>query len=272
MWVAGICLVILIGVALTLAADRRPRPMPALPLWDIPRVAGSYTTIVGALSGFTVASSVFIANISGGSREYEDTMGMFILAFLILIGATMEFATTPNLSSDVRPSYLGDQQLSYTMANASFYLGIAISWLGLRRLVLAIGFEEIAMILTWVLLFSIIAGAVRLSMHAYRHTLANPIACFAVPPVALGLVLIYRYALVESWGGLWPAENESLSLAAAAFCVGGLAYGAQTLLLTLHGNQRWGRIVAAFGSKWLLVYNQAVVTMIFLVWTAVSAD
>src|SRR3712207_6353408 len=138
MWVAGILLLLLLAVGIVQLLARDEREGPAMPLWDIPRVAGSYTTIVGTLSGFTVASAVFIGNQARGSSFFEDAMGMFIIAFLLLISSTMQFAATPNLTGDLRAAYIGDQHLSYVLANASFYLGVAISWLGLRLLLLAV--------------------------------------------------------------------------------------------------------------------------------------
>jgi hypothetical protein len=268
MWIAGVVMLMLVAIALVQALGLRQRQAPAWPLWDIPRVAGFYTTIVGSLSGFAVASSVFIANLARGDPEYEDAMAMFIIAFLVLIGSTMQFAATPNLA-ETAPGYVADQQLSYTVANVSFYVGIAVSWLGLRLLVLASGFETLGTILSWILFFSITAGAMRLSMHVYRHTLLSRLACFSIPAIAAGLTVIYRFGAVELVPELWPADNQALSFAVVAFFAGGLAYASQTTLLSWHGNPAWERIVARWGPRWLLGYCQASVLTIYLLWLAV---
>ncbi|MPZ49277.1 MAG: hypothetical protein GEU75_08255 [Dehalococcoidia bacterium] len=270
MWVAGVLLLFVAGGAVSLTLSWRQRPAPAMPLWDIPRVAGSYTTIVGSLAGFTVASAVFIANVTRGSVELEAAVGMFILAFLVLIASTMQFATTPNLGGEVSTQYLSDQHLSYMMANATFYIGIAISWLGLRLLLLAIDFTDFAGTLTWVLLSAMILGSLRLSMHVYRHTTTNPIGCFALVPVGFSLALAYRWLAEEVWGDLWPSEDQPLHFAVVAFFVAGAAYAYQTALLTLHGNPAWERLLARIGQKWLVMHAQAAVMVIFLLWIAVA--
>jgi hypothetical protein len=269
-WVAAVLVLLTIAVAIVQFLSLQRREGPALPLWDIPRVAGTYTTIVGTLSGFTVASAVFIGNQAEGQEFYEDAMGMFIVAFLLLISSTMQFASTPNLATDPRPAYIGDQHLSYVLANSSFYLGVAISWLGLRMLLLAVNFTFFADILTWLLLFSIVAGAVRLSMHLYRHTTLSAKACFACPFLALGLGLLLRFGLAELWSDLWPADNIPLSFATMAFFVGGTAYLSQTALLSIHGEPRWEELAASIGPRWLLTYAVAAMLMVVLLWIAVA--
>jgi hypothetical protein len=268
MWLAGVIGLMLVSIAIVQILGLERRRAPALPLWDIPRVAGFYTTIVGSLAGFAVASSVFIANLARGDPQYEDAMAMFIVAFLVLIGTTMQFAATPNLAESA-PGYVADQQLSYSVANVSFYVGVAVAWLGLRLLVLASGFDTLGKILSWILFFSITAGAFRLSMHIYRHTLIGRLACFSIPAIAAALTLLYRFGAAEVIPDLWPAENQALYFAALAFLAGGLAYGSQTFLLALHGDSRWERIVASYGPSWLLGYCQASVLTIYLLWLAV---
>jgi hypothetical protein len=269
MWVIGVSWLLLGSAAISVLLALRSRPNPALPLWDVSRVAGSYTTIAGSLSGFTVASAVFIANATRGSFEFEGAVGMFILAFLVLIASTMLFATTPNLAGDVTQQYLTDQHLSYMMANTTFYVGIAISWLGLRLLLLAIEFNDFAETLTWVLLSAVLLGSMRLSMHLYRHTTINALACFAVVPLAMAMALLYR-ALGDTFDALWPDRDQPLAFATVAFFVAGTAYAYQTLLLTLHGHARWEAMIARVGQRWTIAHAQASVTIIFLVWLAVA--
>ena len=268
-WLAGITAALLLGVATVIALSAKERLSPAVPLWDIPRVAGSYTTIVGTLSGFTVASAIFIANGARGSPAFHDAIGLYVLAFLSLIGSTMQFATTPNLAGDRPKSYVSDQNISYVLANLSFYVGVAMSWLGLRLLLLAIDFGSFAATLTWVLLFAIVLGAFRVSMHLYRHTLLPPFACFSVPPVAFGLVLMYR--LVADMAPMfWPANNQVLAFATTTFFIVGAAYLAQTLLLALNGHTRWEGLVTRYGHRFLIAFAQMSVVMVFFVWLAVA--
>ena len=270
MWLAGVVLLLLFTAGVALSLDRQRRQVPPLPLWDIPRVAGTYTTIVGTLSGFSVASAVLIANLARGTPAFDETLALFIFAFLLLISATMQFGTTPNLGGTLTDRYLSDQHLSYVFANAAFYIGVSLSWLGLRLMLLALEVERLADFLTWVLLFSVIAGAIRIAMHLYRHTTIAAAACFAVPFIAFGLAAVYRLGLAELWPALWPDSDQPMLLGVVAFFVGGLGYMTQSVLLTLHGNPAFERRVTAYGPRWLLAFCQAVVTTVALVWFAVA--
>lgn len=269
MWIAGIVILLSLSAGVTSLIGWSRRSAPAMPLWDIPRVAGTYTTIVGTLAGFSVASAVLIANLARESAAFEDAMGMFIFAFLLLISATMQFGTTPNLATGVSERYLGDQHISYVMANTAFYLGVALSWLGLRLLLLAIGLEVLPDILIWVLFFSVFVGSMRLSLHLYRHTRLSALASVSVPPVAFAFAIAYKAGIVAAWDDLWPSHNESLFLTSVAFVIGGAGYVMQTALLALHGNPRWEALLSRFAERVVLAYAQSVVTIIALVWLAV---
>jgi hypothetical protein len=269
MWIVGVSALLLISAGVSVLLALRERPTPALPLWDVTRVAGAYTGIAGTLSGFTVASAVFIADVTRGSLESEGAVGLFILAFLMLIASTMLFATTPNLTGELTQHYLSGRHLSYMMANTTFFVGTALSWLGLRLLLLAIGFSGFAGTLTWVLFAVLVLASLRLSMHLYRHTTINAMACFALLPMALGLAFLY-WTLGDSLDVLWPDQDQPLAIATVAFFVAGAAYAIQTLLLALHGHRGWEELVARTGQRWTIAHAQASVTVIFLLWLAVA--
>src|SRR5687768_14006954 len=161
MWVVGVVsLLVLLAVGLVFLNSEKRSELPS-PLWNLSEIAGHYTDISGILAGFSVASAVFIAASAREAPGFTDAIGLFIVSFLILIAATMEFGTTPNLSDRVTPSTIRDQQLSYLTANFSFYLGTALSWLGLRLVLLSIEQSRLAELVTWLLLVSVWAGSAR---------------------------------------------------------------------------------------------------------------
>jgi hypothetical protein len=270
MWVIGLSLLLVFTSAAFAywATSRRSSPPP--PLWDIPTIARSSTDISGVLSALSLAAAVFIATLAPDSPEFETSIGLFIFSFLILVASAMQFSATPNLEHPLDEKGVTDQYLSYVAANCSFYLGTALSWLGLRLLMISIGVPLLAEILTWVLLLSIVVGALRISMHLYRHGGIHGASCIALPVVALAAALAYRYGLGGLWSDLWPNQDEPLWLAVLGGGVAALGYLSQTVVLAFHGNDDWEPLIQRFGRTWLAVYAQGVVTVVSLVWLAVA--
>jgi hypothetical protein len=89
-------------------------------------------------------------------------MALFLIAFLIFIGAAMQFGTTPNLPTAPTEAYRTIQEYSYLLANTSYYLGLSLSWLGLPLLLSTISLHYLAGILVWLVLFAIVGGGMRI--------------------------------------------------------------------------------------------------------------
>jgi len=269
MWAVGITLLILTTSLIVVAWSEWHGPSITRGLWDLPEVATSFMHISGTLAALSLASAVFIATLAPDSPTFESSIALFIFSFLILIAAAMQFAALPNLPQ-TDGSIADGQYVSYVIANCSFYLGIALSWLGLRLLLLAIHLEDLAAILTWVLLLSILAGAMRLSMHLYRHGTVNGLVCLLLPAVALGFSLLYRFGVSELWSSLWPDSKQPLDIALFGIAITASGYVFQTALLALYGSGDWAKGVERAARTWLVAYGHSVVVAVALTWIAVA--
>ena len=134
-WIVGVGAVLIVVVAATVAVGWRRDELPT-PLWDVSRMSASFTTVVGSLAGLSVASAVFLANLTAvrQSPDFGLVMAMFLIAFTILIATAMLFATVPNL---VPPppddaDYHRLQRASYLLAVMSYALGLSVAWFALR--------------------------------------------------------------------------------------------------------------------------------------------
>ena len=208
MWLGGVVVLLAAAVAVVTRLGREFRTAPTVVPWDIPAVASTYTGIVGALAGFTVASTVFLANLSA-ARETEAfvaTMGMFLIAFVGFLVASQMFGTLPSRATQ---GAAGEddalaQRLGFLLAIVGYYVALSIGWLGLRPLLLGLGLRSLADVFAWLLLAAVFAGAGRLGMFLYRLTRVGGAACLAVPP-----------RRVRCRGGL-PAGRRSLRAVAVA--------------------------------------------------------
>ena len=187
MWILGIAALLAFTCAVSLLLSPRARTLSP-EIWDVGNTARTYTTVVGTLSAFSVTSSIFIANLTAAreSTAFESVMALFLTAFLVFIGAAMQFATTPNLTQPPNELYRTIRDYSYLLANVSFYLGLSLSWLGLPLLLSAVGLDHLSDIFIWMVLFAILGGAIRLSGTglgmfngvSLRLALGLPALCF----------------------------------------------------------------------------------------------
>jgi hypothetical protein len=275
MWLVGI--VVLLAATATVSAwlGRRRRAGSTSPPWDIPVVASTYTGIAGVLAGFAVASSVFLANLGGsaGAGPFAATMGMFLIAFAILAEASQMFSTLPTRPAPGAAGARDDtltrvQCLSFLLATVGYFIGLSLSLLGLRPLLLALGLHQLADIFTWLLLLTVLGWSTRLGVFLYRLTRVASLACLAVPWLGVGAAAAYWLVATRFAPALWPAADAPLRLALVAAGLAGLGFAVETALLTFQGDERlrW-RLRAAEGAA--LAYVQAVVTVIALLWFAV---
>lgn len=273
MWIVGVLLSLATGSALTSLVGWKQRATPcAPPLWDIQRVAAAYTTIVGSLSGFTVASAVFLANLSVArtSQAFVDLVGLFLIAFLILMGAAVMLGTTPpTVEVSTGDEHLQIRHINYIISTVGFYLGTSISWLGLRPMLLALQLQYLADIFSWLLLLAILAGGVRLGASLYSLARVKGIACLSVPVVGLGVPAIYRLVFVNHFSSLWPSVNAGLMFAIITFGIGSTGFLFQSGLPALYGNSVLQRQAQRAGHRILLGYVQAVMMGIGFLWFSV---
>jgi hypothetical protein len=270
MWILGTTILLALTSLAAALSIRRRRVTTIKQMWDLPAVSTNFTQIASTLAALSFAAAVFIATLARDSGPVESAIGLFMLSFLILGTAAMQFGSIPSLQASTPARVISAQYLGHLTAATSFYIGMAMSWLGLRLLLIAVHADTSASVFTWVLFFSIVAGALRLTMHLYHHTTAGMSTCLLVPVVGLSCAALYRFGLVEIWPVLWPDRDESLFLAVVGFAVVGIGYGYQTLVLTLQTNEAIGGKLLDFGERWLVSYVQSVVVVTVLVWIAVA--
>jgi len=274
-WLGGVLgLFAVCGIAV-LALSIRLRPGPIQPVLDVPTVAQRYIFIVGTLSGFSVASAVFLAGFieRTGSPALLTVIGMFLIAFLTFIGTAMIYGTIPAAPvGDAAPDrFLGWQRTIYVMANCGYFVGLSLSWFALRPFLIAIKLDFLADIFTWLLLVAGLAGATRISLHLHGLTLHNLHACFNMPLIGFGLAAVYRFLLVPAFPILWPPMHAPLVFAVIGFLLTGTAFLLDTVMLALGPEHRVSRWLTAPGSRWLLVYCQLTIASSGLLWAAVVA-
>lgn len=97
MWVAGVVIVLAIGVGLDVAVGRRAEPPPGGQPWRTAGLGGMFVDIAGTLAGFSIASAIFIAstNQNRDSPAYASVVGMLLISFLILMSTAMMYSSTP---------------------------------------------------------------------------------------------------------------------------------------------------------------------------------
>jgi hypothetical protein len=271
MWPVGIVVAIAVTamLSLPLAQPRRTELHPLV--WDIPRVAATYTTILGALAGFSVVSSIFIANLTVAreSPEFESVIGMFLLAFLVFMATAMLFGTTPNLPEGDY-AFQRSQRLCLFLASCGYYTGIAVSWLALRLLLLAIELDYVADIFTWILLIAIISGGLRLTNFLIQLTLVNRRAAIAGPALGFLVAAIYGLGLAELVPELLPLSREPFLLAVTLFALGGVGFSLHTLVLMFSETERGQRVIERLADGMALVYALTLTLMAGLLWLVIA--
>jgi hypothetical protein len=274
MWIIGTIIVLSVGAAVTAALGWSPRATPGPPVWDIPRLGGVYTGIVGTLAGFSVASATFIAGLDAarGTPAFAAAIALLLVSFLILMGSAIMYSDTPSFPASDDEFAMGVQTLAHLFANASYFLGLALAWLALRPLLVMIDLVSLADAFSWLLLATMVAGGVWLAVFVYRLTVANGIACLAIPILGIGLPAIYRLLTVGVWPMLWPGANVAISFAFVAFAVASLGFVHQTGLLLVHGSSGQERRIRQYGHRFTLAYLQLVAITTGLVWFGVATS
>ena len=275
MWLVGIALLLGVASAIVVWVGWTPRRTPSASLWDIPSLAGPYTGIIGTLAGFSIASAIFVANLNlvAESSSFPPVIGMLFVSFLVLVPAAMMYGSTPDPPApDEDDDGVGVvlQRLSNLLANGGYYLGLALSWLALRPLLVGLRLPTLAETFTWVLLVTVVAGGMRLDVWLYRLTAANATSCLAVPVVGLVLPVLYRLASVHLAPWLWPTDEAIMALTLVVFGMAGVGFALQSSLLVVHDDRKLCAWLLQHGHRVALAYVEATVALVVLVWLAVA--
>lgn len=271
MYTLGVVVLVALS-ALVAGGLTRRRALPAAETWDIPKVATTFMPIVGALAGFSIASTIFLANLNlvRESAEFPSLIGMFVIAFVTFVATGQEFGMTPSLTPAPHPHYAKLQRLSYLIAMSGYFVALTVSWSALQLLLVAIGLAAIADVFRWVLLVVVLAGATRLAtQHVYLLTTVARASCAAVPAIACAGAAIFRLGVVPATGLAIPA-NEPFVVSVACFAVAALGFGLQSLALALHDHASAWRLVSAHWERGIVVYLQAVTVAVALLWLTVA--
>ncbi|MCC7463616.1 MAG: hypothetical protein IT480_14280 [Gammaproteobacteria bacterium] len=269
MWVIGFLLLFFVTAIVTWRLNRPSGLPPATVPWDMPGLATSYGSIIAPLAAFSVASAVFLANISRSdhNRTFENLMALFLIAFIMLMGAALMFATLRGATTAATstPAVITSRRVMYILCNLGFYLGLNVSWLGLEPLLRAIGLERFAHVLSWILLFSILSGAAR--QGAWCRTLlgVHTLAPYTIAGVAAAAAALYRLGLVPLVRPLWPADAP-LTICVVVFIFAAVIFSIETTMIRLQADEHAHQVLARIGLAILPPYIAAVATALVLLW------
>ena len=274
MWPFGLVGLMLVTAGASVLLARRPGRSEA-EIWDIPGTARTYTTIVGTLAGFSVTSSVFIANLSVArqSANFEGVMALFLIAFVVFVSSAMEFGTTPNLTTRTSDLYRTVQGYSYLLANISFYLGLCLSWVGLPLLLSAIGLEYLAGIFIWLVLFAILGGALRISssgLNIFTHMELLP--SLALPPLAFLAALLYRLLADQFLESLLPEDHTPTLFAVICYVMAAIGFSLQSAVVGSLRSGDGSGLLQGIAGRAVIAFTGAVFTAVSLLWLAVLSE
>jgi hypothetical protein len=271
-YILGILIVMAIGAGIGAWLGARHTPRPIDPPWDIPRVSQTFTTIVGTLAGFSIASSIFLANLTFArdSPAFGSLIGIFLIAFLIFVATAQEFGTTPNIATD-DAAHLAAMRYGYLVAMMGYFVALALSWNALRLLLLAIDLTDIADVFRWILLFIVVTGAARLSVqHVGLLTTVARSSTLIVPVVGFAIAAIYRFVLVPALPALSPPANEPFAVAVVCFGVAAVGFVLQSGLIASRTSPRMSAAVLRLGEPAIVALLMAVTIVVTMLWAAVA--
>lgn len=268
MWVLPV-MVLLVATALLalLLTGKTRRPVPAT-VWDLDILSTAYAALVSTLAALSIASTIFLANLNlaQASEAFPDVMAMFLIGFMIQVGAALMFATTrswmPAPEEAVR--HVVSHRLMYVLSNAAFYLGLTVTWIGLRPLLVTLNMPTLATVFLWLLAFVAFSGAARLAAWLYSLLGVRPLACAAIPVIGLAAPAIYRFVIVTYVPSFWPQRLPTLAMGVVVFCIGAMAFAFETAMIALRGSTRLHSVMERVATRALTAYMQAVATAVGL--------
>ena len=272
-WAVVLILILVASGLGAFALPTKQRAAPPVGLWDVPRVAQTFTSIGGALAGFSVASTIFISNltVTRHAPEFPSLIGMFVIAFMVFVGAAQEFATTPNLPDRTDQDYEQLQRFAYLVALFGYFIALAVSWNALRLLLLALELDPLADVVSWMLLFAVAAGTIRLALQQlYMLTTLTRRTCLAIPTIGWAMALVFRLILVPFVPGLTAPPNEPFLVAVGCFGVAALGFGVQATILSLHDSAAFRVVLQRAGERVVMGLLAMVSTIAAVLWIVVA--
>jgi hypothetical protein len=252
---------------------RKNEPAPEL-LWEPRAFASSYTSVIGPLAAFSVASAIFMAGVSVNRQTpaFQTMIGMLLVAYIVFTGTAMMFASTPGRAAPARGDESFDrlQRFSIAIAMLGYGVGVSIAWLTLRPLLLAIELKALADTFVWVLLATTVAACARWMLFLYR--LFETRRSVAALMLVLGLGCACAYYLLSGAvvPEFWPAGNAPLVITLILFGIVVMGFATHSLMLSSYGSDAFDATLARHGHRIVLVLYTAATGALFLLWFAVS--
>lgn len=273
MWALGLILSFAIDGALAARIGwQKPAGRPSA-LVDVPKLSTTLTGIVGTLSGFTIASAIFLANLDTfrGTSSFAAVMGLFLIAFQILIATAIMFAIVPSLPGKTTQNgnAVRTQRVIYNLSSSTFFLGLSLSWLGLIPLLQGLELDFLAGLFAWLLLLALLAGATNLAIFLHTHLGAKIMACLSIPPIGFVSALLYRLLAEMFVPALWPPGDPRLMFGIVGYVLASIAFGLQTAIVASYGRPRVQAVLRGYGHRFLIVFVQLTVTAVAFAWLSV---
>ena len=190
MWILGLCgLFLVVSLAIFLINRGDHEPPAQSRYWDMASQVNSYAGMMAPMASFSVTSAVFVANLSrgGSSEQLEHMMALFLIGFMAFVGSGVGFATTRSavVPPDASPEFQRVVRLQFVWAYGLFFIGVALTWMGLRPLALVIGLYDLADMLSWCLLLAIFGASANQGFWQHYVAGTTVLCSFATPVVSL---------------------------------------------------------------------------------------
>ena len=107
MWVVGLLIFMPLVSAGIVCAGWEKNRVAVAPLWEPRSLAMPYTTVMGPLAAFSVASAIFVAGVSvtRQTQAFYTVVGMLLIAYIVFTGTAMMFISSPNRANGVMSTY-----------------------------------------------------------------------------------------------------------------------------------------------------------------------
>ena len=275
MWLIGVLVWMSLIAGIIGLVNRKPHSATTSARWDIASLAGSASSIVAPLASFSVAAALFLANLTRAAQAptFADVMALFLIAFIILMGSAIMYATDRSIRVDqhLSETFEATHRVLYILATVAFFLGITMSWIALHPLLLSIELTDLAGVFAWLLLVAILVAGVRIAAFLYALLDIRLLPAAIIPIVSYAGVAIYRLVLVPRFPSLWPQDNAVLSFAILVFALAGMAIGVESFVISFHGDQRLHDLFRRFGSTILPPYAALALAAVVFLWLSTVA-
>ncbi len=271
LWILGILCLLLLTAGVCACLNRKRQRPSYETRWDLASLGGSYSGVLTTLAAVGVATTVFVAQlrIGSGAPAYSSVIGLFLIAFIMLIGTTVTLATFRSATTDPRDrDSVMARRVMFVLSVLCFYLGVSLTLLGLQPLLISIRLNDVAEVFSWVLLFVLFAGATRVCSWSTSLLGATNGTSSLGPAAAMGLAVCYHQWLVPRFPWLWPSWNPAISLSIVVLAMASAVFFVETLMIRMHGTHQVHETLHRLGPRLVPQVSLAGASAITMVWLA----